>query len=132
MTGWSPVLLFLVPLLSLGEDQEDVASVLAGVRQMVSGDTPRPAPPPQLSFLPEYYQRPDPHLLSDHQVSLTCLACQTAVAGIIDLYLLGVDFPTIEAGLEGLCELLGIFDQEVCHGGIANYGPVIEYIVMNR
>ena len=97
MTGWSPVLLFLLPLLSLGDHQHDVDTVLAGVRKIVSGDTPRPAPPPLLSFLPEYYQRPDPHLLSDHQVSLTCLACETAVAGIINLYLLGVDFPTIEA-----------------------------------
>ena len=102
------------------------------------GGTPRGAraharaPPPELSFLPGHYQHPVPHLLTADQITLTCLACETAVAGIIDLYLLGVDFETIEAALEGLCDLLGIFDREVCHGGIANYGPVIEYIVMNR
>ena len=54
------------------------------------------------------------------------------MASIIDLYLLGVDFGTIEAALEGLCDLLGIFDKEVCHGAIDNYGPIIEFIVLNR
>ena len=128
MTGL--LALLLLPLLSPTEAHVD--GVLAGVRQMVSGLTPRPAPPPELSFLPGHYQHPVPHLLTADQITLTCLACETAVAGIIDLYLLGVDFETIEAALEGLCDLLGIFDREVCHGGIANYGPVIEYIVMNR
>ena len=34
--------------------------------------------------------------------------------------------------VQGLCELLGIIDMEVCHGGIANYAPIIEYIIINR
>ena len=99
---------------------------------MVSGHLPRPDPPPQLHFLPEFYQRPDPSTLTNHQFSLTCLACETAVASIIDLYILGVDFDTIVVALEGLCDLLGITGKEVCHGGIENYAPVIEYIVANR
>ena len=34
--------------------------------------------------------------------------------------------------LQGLCDLLGVIDMEVCHGGIANYAPIIEYIIINR
>ena len=34
--------------------------------------------------------------------------------------------------IQGLCDLLGVIDMEVCHGGISNYAPIIEYIVMNR
>ena len=33
---------------------------------------------------------------------------------------------------QGLCALLGIMDREVCHGGIANYAPIIEYIIANK
>ena len=31
-----------------------------------------------------------------------------------------------------MCDLLGVIDMEVCHGGIANYAPIIEYIIINR
>ena len=130
MRWWCPVLLVLsLPSPGLAQPEE---SVVRGVRQLVSGHLPRPPPPHQLDFLPQFYQRPDPASLTRHQVSLTCLACETAVASIIDLYILGVDFDTIVAGLEGLCELLGIIDKEVCQGGIENYAPIIEYIVVNR
>ena len=136
MRGWSCVFL-LATLLTPGqtereerEEREDV--VVTGVRQLLAGHHPRPPPPPQLHFLPEFYQRPDPTTLTEQQISLTCLACEAAVGSIIDLYILGVDFDTIVVALEGLCDLLGIIDREVCHGGIENYAPIIEYIVANR
>ena len=133
MRGWSAVLL-VATLLGPGQTEsgESEESVARGVRQLVAGHHPRPPPPPQLDFLPEFYQRPDPTTLTDIQFGLTCLACETAVASIIDLYILGVDFDTIVAGLEGLCDLLGIIEKEVCQGGIENYAPIIEYIVVNR
>ena len=69
------------------------------------------------------------------------------MAALIDLFVAGVDPGTVEAALEvrrgcfgdlltstaqGLCALLGIMDREVCHGGIANYAPIIEYIIANK
>ena len=124
-------MLLVVGLVSPGHT-DTVETVVTGVRQLVSGHLPRPDPPPQLGFLPEFYQRPDPATLTKQQISLTCLACETAVGSIIDLYILGVNFDTIVVALEGLCDLLGIIEKEVCHGGIENYAPIIEYIVANR
>ena len=88
-----------------------------------------------------------PSLFSTQQIGLACLACEAAVAALIDLFVAGVDPGTVEAALEvrrgcsgdlmtstaqGLCALLGIMDREVCHGGIANYAPIIEYIIANK
>ena len=133
MRGWCSVSLMLFLLVSPGQaDTTGETAVVTGVRQLVSGHLPRPPPPPHLAFLPQFYQHPDPTTLTTDQISLTCLACETAVASIIDLYVLGVNFDTIVVALEGLCDLLGIIDKEVCHGGIENYAPIIEYIVANR
>ena len=41
-------------------------------------------------------------------------------------------FEALTSTAQGLCALLGIMDREVCHGGIANYAPIIEYIIANK
>ena len=109
-----------------------VETVVTGVRQMISGILPRPDLISQLSFLTEFYHRPDLPALTAEQIDLTCIACETAVASIIDLYILGISVNTIKTSLEGLCYMLGITDEEVCHGMIENYAPVIEYVLANR
>ena len=43
-----------------------------------------------------------------------------------------MSYKFIKLDIQGLCDLLGVIDMEVCHGGISNYAPIIEYIVMNR
>ena len=54
------------------------------------------------------------------------------MTAVIDLFLLGVETEEIEAGLESLCSLLGVEQPDVCHGGIRNYGPVVEWVILNR
>jgi len=119
-------------IISLGKlNNEDIRSK---VKNIVNGNrvNGKIDIPNELEFLPEYYEHPSSKLFTDEEISLTCLACEAAVSALIDLYIFGYDLEQITNALEGLCELLGIIDMEVCHGGIANYAPIIEYIILNR
>jgi len=109
------------------------AELIAEVRNLVSPDRgPDSVLPEQLNFLPEFYQHLRTEELTKDQVDLTCLACEAAITSLIDLFLVGVEPEQIEAALEGICTLFGITTKSVCHGGIYNYGPIIEFIIKNR
>jgi len=102
----------------------------AAVRDLITaGNT---AVPPELQFLSELWSHLQPELLPPEQRDLACSACEAAVTAVIDLFLLGVETEEIEAGLESLCSLLGVMQPAVCHGGIRNYGPVVEWVILNR
>ena len=47
-----------------------------------------------------------PSLFSQQQIGLACLACEAAVAALIDLFVAGVDPGAVEAALEVRARLL--------------------------
>jgi len=87
--------------------------------------------PEELSFIPALWEHGKVDRASPGERDLACSACEAAVQVVIDLFLLGVDEPAIEGALSNLCTLLGIMDRSVCEGGVATYGPGLEWIVAN-
>ena len=125
--------LFLLIACSLVGAENTNEDLISRVRNLVSLDrSPDAALPDELKFLPEFYQHLRTETLSADEIDLTCLACEAAVAGVIDLFLVGVGAEDIEAALEGICTLFGITTKSVCHGGIYNYGPIVEFVIKNR
>ena len=110
------------------------AGLVSAVRELVSlnNNNNRDSLPQQLSFLPEFYQHYRTEALSAEEFDKACLACEVAVGGLIDLFALVLQPEDIQPALEGVCTLLGLTTKSVCHGGILNYAPVIQYIVKNR
>jgi len=128
-------LLLGVLVVSTEEIKEHHEEVIAQVRGIMGVDTDSNVTvrvPDQLKFLAQFYQHLRTEVLTPEEKDLTCVACETAVGALIDLWLLGADTGAIEEALDGICTLLGLFDKAVCHGAIYNYGPIVEFVVKNR
>jgi sphingomyelin phosphodiesterase len=126
------LLLLVCNVLTSWADTE-LEEVISQVKNLVSVDrTADDTLPDQLKFLPDFYQHLRTERLTPEERDLTCLACEAAVTAVIDLFLVGVDAEDIESALEGICTLFGITTKSVCHGGIYNYGPIVEFVVKNK
>ena len=49
------------------------------VKNIVRGGKPNQEIPVELKFLPEFYNKPNPELFTDQQISLTCLGKESHV-----------------------------------------------------
>ena len=119
-------------LSSMEEKKQHEEKVKAQVKRFVSVEDAEAVVPDELKFLPEFYQHLRMERLTADERDLTCWACEAAVGTIIGLDWIGVDIETIEENLETICTLLGITEKSVCHGGIYNYGPIVEFVMKNK
>ena len=126
-------LLISCPTLTVCSDGGSHLGLVTQVRNLVSLEKSLNATfPEQLGFLAGYYQHFRSELLGDGELEQACLACEVAIGQLIDLFAMGHQLEDVQPAFEGICTLLGITTQSVCDGGIFNYAPAFQYIVMNR